>query len=284
MSPASSIAVVSLFRDALGPSVDRVRACGRDGGTDDPEAVHLARVATRRLRADLKALRGPLGEGWDGDIRPELAWIGALLGAVRDADVLAAELDAELELAPDAMQPGGAYLGRVVHLERDRAHDALRASIDGERFAALLAQLTTLLADPPAAPVTVLEPSVVMAPAWRTLKREVRQLGPEASDRQLHDVRIATKRARYAAEMFAATSGKGARRFVRRAGRVQDALGRHHDAVVALAWLLDRTPPDGDAGLSIGWLAARFANAREAERHAWRARWEALARPEARFW
>ena len=284
MAPASSISVPSFVRDALGPSVDRVRECGRDGGTDDPEAVHLARVATRKLRADLKTLRGPLGDGWDGDIRPELAWIGALLGAVRDADVLAAELDAELELAPDAMQPGGAYLGRVVHLERDRAHDALRASIDGERFAVLLAQLTSLLADPPAASATVLEPSAVMAPAWRTLKREVRKLGPEPSDRQLHDVRIATKRARYAAEMFVATDGKGARRFVRRAARVQDALGRHHDAVVALAWLLDRTPPDGDAGLSIGWLTARFAYVREAERHAWHAPWEALARPEARFW
>ena len=283
MSPASPFPAASMVRVALGPSADRLRDCRRNGVTADPEAIHLARVATRRLRANLKALRGALGERWDGDVRQELAWIGGLLGAVRDADVLAAAFEEEIKRAPDTMRHGGASLLRRLGIERDRAQMTLYVSLDGARFATLISQLDMLVDGPAGAPEAIVEPPVVMAPAWRALKRPVGELGREPSDGELHAVRIATKRARYAAEMFATAGDPHARRFVRRAARLQEALGGHHDAAVAVQWLLAATPADAEVGLSTGWLAARFADERDALRQAWRAPWEAL-RSEARFW
>src|SRR5688572_8696952 len=56
---------------------------------DDQEAVHDARVSTRRLRSDLKTLQPLLDESAVILLRGELQWLGGLLGAVRDTDVLA---------------------------------------------------------------------------------------------------------------------------------------------------------------------------------------------------
>ena len=281
-SPAARDAAAWL-REALGPSVDRIRACG-EAGAADAERVHAARVATRRLRADLASLRGSLGGHWDGDVRPELAWIGGLLGSVRDADVRGLAFARALEHAPDAVRSGGPRLCSSVGSERDRAHASLLVAVNSPRFATLVAALQTLLTDPPVASDLDVEPSIVMKPVWRALKRGVRDLGREPSDRELHGVRIAAKRARYAAEMFASTDRVGVRRFARRAARVQDALGRQHDAAVAVSWLLHTPPTDPGVGLATGWLAARFAEERDLEREAWRAPWEELTRPEARFW
>ncbi|MEP6758514.1 MAG: CHAD domain-containing protein [Actinomycetota bacterium] len=281
MSPAATDTAAWL-RGALGPSLDRLGACNATDRVLDPEAVHAARVATRRLRADLKVLRGPLGGNWDGDVRPELEWIGGLLGAVRDADVLAGALSGEAAIVPEALRAGAARLRRTIGIERDRAQAALLLAVEGARFAALLDHLQRILADPPAA--SDLDPSIVMKPVWRALKRRVRDLGLEPSDAALHDVRIATKRARYAAEMFGSADRADAARFVRRASRLQEALGRHHDAAVAVVWLLDATSPDPEVALAAGWLAARFAQARDVQRKAWRTHWQKLSRAEARFW
>ncbi len=58
----------------------------------DPEGVHQMRVATRRLRADLRTFRPVLDREWSEPLRDELRWLGRSLGAVRDADVMLASL------------------------------------------------------------------------------------------------------------------------------------------------------------------------------------------------
>ena len=64
--------------------------------SEDPEDVHQARVATRRLRSDLRTLAPHLDEEWVTNIRGELKWLGEVLGAVRDADVLGKDPEDEL--------------------------------------------------------------------------------------------------------------------------------------------------------------------------------------------
>jgi len=268
-----------LLHDALGSSLERLRACRADAVT--PATVHQARVATRRLRANLKDLRAVFGDGWDGDVRQELAWIGGLLGGVRDADVLEVALEAELEGADDRVSRAGGVLLSEVRRDRIRPLEELIYGLGHPRFAALVDRVAAVIDAPP--PDVDIVPAIVVSPAWRGLKRAVRALPPEPSDVELHAVRIATKRARYAAEMFL-TVGPGARRFTRRAGRMQDALGRHQDAVVAVAWLRTRAGTGPNVAFSAGWLTSRFEAARDADRQSWRGPWEALARPEARFW
>ena len=53
------------------------------------------RVATRRLRAYLRAARPMLAPDWVTNVRTELAWLGSRLGPVRDLDVLLGHLDKE---------------------------------------------------------------------------------------------------------------------------------------------------------------------------------------------
>ena len=42
----------------------------------DPEGVHQARVATRRLRSDLRTFRSALAADWAAGLREELGWLG----------------------------------------------------------------------------------------------------------------------------------------------------------------------------------------------------------------
>ena len=69
---------------------------------EDPEFVHQSRVATRRLRSDLKTFRDALDPVWVDRMRAELKWLGADLGGVRDADVLAARLHGYADQAAEA--------------------------------------------------------------------------------------------------------------------------------------------------------------------------------------
>ena len=278
---AQQVGANTFLRDALGPSLARLRACRAEAVT--PETVHQARVATRRLRANLKDLRSVFGEGWDGDVRQELAWIGGLLGGVRDADVLAVALEAELKDADDRVRRAGGVLLAERRRDRARPLEDLVYGLGHPRFATIENRVAALIDAPPSTDVEI-APAIVVSPAWRGLKRAVRALPPEPTDAELHAVRIATKRARYAAEMFLTVAGPRARRFTRRAGRMQDALGHHQDAVVAVAWLRSRAGTGPGVAFAAGWLTARFEAAGDADRQAWRGPWAALARPEARFW
>src|ERR1700720_468109 len=56
---------------------------------DDPEDVHRARVATRRLRSQLRTFRTLLDPVWANALREDLRWLGAGLGSVRDRQVMA---------------------------------------------------------------------------------------------------------------------------------------------------------------------------------------------------
>jgi inorganic triphosphatase YgiF len=53
----------------------------------EPESLHQMRVATRQLRAVLRAARPLLVPEWADSLRDELRWLGQLLGPARDLDV-----------------------------------------------------------------------------------------------------------------------------------------------------------------------------------------------------
>ncbi len=100
---------------------------------DAPDAVHKARVATRRLRSLLKTFARLFDTARTDPLRAELRWLGAVLGEPRDAEVLREEfgdLLAELrDEAPEDVREG--ILGHL-RAEHDRAHAALVAALDDE--------------------------------------------------------------------------------------------------------------------------------------------------------
>ena len=266
---------------AVSPWVEALRSMlGLDAPTD-PRAIHRARTATRRLRSNVRAL----GDVIDPSeaLRADLAWVGDSLGTVRDADVLGDRLAEMLAAAPGVVGSGGEpLLATVAHGWRS-AHERLRRDVSSVRFGNLVHDLDVLAKESSAATGTI-DAASVMRPRWRTLRHAVRSLEAPATDAQLHEVRIETKRARYAAEIFQEVGGAACRRFIRRATAVQDVLGQQHDAARASEWLLAQDLEDAAAARAAGWLAAMTAAERESLRDAWRPSWRSLGRRKARFW
>lgn len=108
---------------------------------EDPEDVHQARVATRRLRSDLRTFRALLPSDWNSETRGELGWLAEALGQARDADVLLERLHRQVESleSRDAKAAAG-LLSRLV-TQRDRARADLLVVLNSDRYGALLDRL-----------------------------------------------------------------------------------------------------------------------------------------------
>ena len=116
--------------------------------SDDSEAVHKARVATRRLRSDLRTFRPVLERAWSEPLRAELQWLGRALGKVRDADVLLDALAAQAAALPDEHQPAATQLRRRLAAARRRDREALLETLDSDRYVELLDQLVAAAEQP----------------------------------------------------------------------------------------------------------------------------------------
>jgi CHAD domain-containing protein len=254
----------------------------------DPEGVHQARVATRRLRSDLRTFRPLLDEEWSTALRDELRWLARALGDVRDGDVLLARLRQQAtELGVD---DGAAPVLATLQTSRDGALRALVEELRSDRYAHLLDRLveaanTPALGRDAGEPATEAVPVLVRRP-WHRLAKRAKALGSVPSDAQLHEVRIHTKRVRYAADAAAPVVGKQARAFSHAAARLQDVLGDLNDAVVAGAWLEAWAAESNDAAGSAaaGALAAAERSAADELRGRWGTAWEELAEPKLRAW
>jgi CHAD domain-containing protein len=266
---------------AISTSVQRLLA--HDAGVrlgGDPESVHQARVATRRLRSDLRTFRSLLVPEWDEALRAELKWLGGELGAVRDTEVLLDLLRHQVDrLVPGDHAVGERLLRQLVdRREAQRAEllDAMRS----DRYAKLLERLVAA-ANAPAllpeadTPATDVLPALVQKP-WKKLRRDVRALADDPPDGDLHHVRIRAKRTRYAAEAMTPALGKPARRFAKAVAKLQDVLGDHQDAVVAASWLRDAAKRTDDreevfvAGVLTGMIRAIEHDTRDAWPAAWK--------------
>jgi CHAD domain-containing protein len=138
-----------VVRFAIGSGAERLVAndpAARIGS--DPEAIHQARVATRRLRSDLETLEPRLDRTWVSRIRDELHWAGELLGSVRDADVL---IDRVEEVGRTLHLAGDATSAIVTELEQDRrrSHGEMVDALSSARYIDLVQSLIDATEAPP---------------------------------------------------------------------------------------------------------------------------------------
>jgi CHAD domain-containing protein len=256
----------------------------------DPEGVHQARVATRRLRSDLRTFRSLVDAAWSKGLRVELGWLADLLGKVRDGDVLMERLRHRVAALPAADQEAAAAVLATLESERDSAHSALVEELRSRRYSRLLDDLvvaanTPSLDESASDPASDVVPGLVRRP-WHKLEKRVRALGASPSDEELHAVRIRAKRVRYAAEAAAPIVGKPARAFAKAAEGLQDVLGELNDSVVAERWV----EKWGRHGRSLEELRVVEAIVRteradaETRRESWRSEWEELSAPALRAW
>jgi CHAD domain-containing protein len=252
---------------------------------DDPEDLHQLRVATRRLRAALRAARPMLVREWSEPLRRELRWLGGVLGEARDLDVLIEQLRGEAEgVSADEQRALDRAVG-VLRTERDEAGEGVRAALESERYLELLAAVEQA-ARAPHVVATDVSLGAIAAAEFRRLRRAAKKLPADPSNEELHALRIKGKRARYAAELAENAVGKRAKRFVAAAKDFQDVIGSHQDAVVAAARLreLRRTARGASTAFVLGRLVERQSARRERARQDWPRAWRKLRRRGRKAW
>jgi CHAD domain-containing protein len=245
-----------------------------------PDPVHQMRVALRRLRAILRLFRDCTGAPSLLRLEAELKLLAGRLGPARDWDVFLEGIGAEVAAAVGEEARLSALL-REARTARDAAYAALRAALEEPEFRLLALDLAEAAARPEswrdAAPAaaTALDGfgAALLERRWRKLKKRGRQMGT-LDLAAFHALRIEVKRLRYAAELFAPLwPGKPSRRFLRRLGRLQEAMGLANDADVARGLVAGlRSAPPGRSwagGVFDGWCLARVAAARQDSRLAW---------------
>jgi CHAD domain-containing protein len=253
----------------------------------DPEAVHQARVATRKLRSHLRTFGPLLDPEWTEPLRSELGWLAMGLGAVRDREVLLERLRERAKtLPPSDLRSAGSLL-HTLEEEIETLRTKLMAELSSLRYIDLLDRLVIAAHAPATLPEADEPASKVLPPMaagpWRRLRSAVKQLPETPTDPELHRIRILAKRARYAAEAVAPVAGKAAEAFARAAAKLQTILGEHQDSVTAQAWLRSARI-SGRRAFVAGELIAMEHVAAEDARSRWLKIWKALDQKSLRTW
>jgi CHAD domain-containing protein len=200
-------------------------------------------------------------------IAEDLKWFSNQLGAARDAHVQTARLTladtAGALRPPEAENAVGAVLLARVVLGVALAQEAWSS----ERHAAMMTGLGRLFArevitaagDRPATEVLV----PLVANDLRRVRRRAGELDGVTGldhDELVHELRKATKRARYTSALLVPTMGKPALRLGHRMQRLQDVLGERQDSAVARVLLAEVLKPgelDGADEQAVRQLVAR---------------------------
>lgn len=274
--PSDSAAVAA--RKVIGMHFRRLR--DSDPGVRsglDPESLHDFRVAMRRLRAALRVFRKVLPGPPVRRVRNDLRWLAGVTGELRDCEVQLALLDRyERRLSSGKRRLPAGF--RKALASRAAAHRRrLLATLDSPRYHRLLRRLEDLTRGASDNDLSLERAARRgIAKERARLTRRVRAARAEPSDSNFHRTRIGAKRLRYALEFFRPVLSRRDRRRLELLARIQDALGRDHDAVIAAA--LARDHP-GTPGLTPAKVAALDAYAAHMRRRSAAAR-----RAFARLW
>ena len=237
-------------------------------------SVHQARVATRRLRSDLKTFRQLLDPVWLEHTMTELKWLGAVFGRIRDLDVLAERVGSD-----GGLDQGRHELCTALECQRSEASRQLTIALNDRRYFHLLERLAAAATLPPIEAGKGAEPAVDQLPPlmwhqYKALRRRVRHGGRHPDDARLHRIRIGAKQLRYASEAASPYLGKSAVRSAKAAKHLQTVLGEHHDAVAAEKWFREIAAVGGPtAAFEAGLLTAQARRQRADVEGSWRKAW-----------
>jgi len=213
----------------------------------DPEGVHQMRVATRRIRAALRAFKRVLPAEQTSILRTELKWVAGVLGDVRDLDVCTENFqhdEAEFSAADgDGLTPYQIHIGEQSQIARQQ----LVFCLSGPRYRQLKDSFSEFLRHGAREttyrmkrPTNGKFESVgktarrLIVKQYKKLLSDGRSIQSNSAAESLHTLRINCKRMRYLFEFFQSTYGKSLSPFIRRLTKLQNVLGEFQDACVAM--------------------------------------------------
>lgn len=208
------------------------------------EGVHQMRVATRRMRAALKAFGPVLPGEATRRLVGEASWLCDVLGEVRDLDVHLEHVDEYRRQLPTQRRKTLNAYERHLKKAHRRARACLTTALDSRRCTAFLNDTRALISEAETLAerhsMTVEEFAGSYVPRrLKAIRRAGRKINDKSPDAELHRLRIRIKKLRYQLEILAGPYGEA---FARASGdlkRLQSRLGDHQDACVARAELAE---------------------------------------------
>ncbi len=219
----------------------------------DPEGVHQARVALRRLRAAMSIFSAVIAGARTRRIKSELKWLAGELAPARDLDAFVSGSIAPMRNEAPAKR-GLRTLDGDLERRRKAVFDRARAALGSARYRRLLLDTIEWLelgawTQAHARQAAALRKQSIGGFAERELARRRRKVVKKGKKlhaldaRQRHKLRIAAKKLRYASEFFASLFAGRKRRKRLRAFEdavegLQDCLGalndiRTHEGLIA---------------------------------------------------
>ena len=230
--------------------------------TQSVESLHQMRVGLRRLRAllDMFGELAPL----PSQVREGVDWLAGELGATRDWDVLA-----DSTLATIA-NPNSGELRDLARAKARDLHQALLVSLRDPRYTQVVLQLngwlhgrhwrrvTNFAENSPLSSRAIDAMAPLLHKAQRRLRKRIDTLD-QADPAGRHRIRIAAKKARYAAEFMSSLLPRAqVKRYVSSLSGLQDQLGTLNDMEVANRLLseLEGSGASRAAAFALGYLSA----------------------------
>ncbi len=225
------------------------------------ESLHQMRVGLRRLRALLDMFRdiAPLPR----ELKDGLDWLSGELGATRDWDVLAeTTLPGIHGIHTEALQAAAKERARTLH-------KAMLPTLHSPRYTQLMLQMngwlrgrqwrpaSGLAKDDPLAQPALDGLVPLIRKAQKRLRKRIEALDEQDAPAR-HRVRIAAKKARYAAEFFGdLLPAKEVKAYVKSLSALQDRLGHLNDLAVAgkLLPVLENNGHAHDASFARGYVS-----------------------------
>ncbi len=235
----------------------------------DPEYVHQARVAIRRLRSCINLFSPMLAPAFVEVYAPRWADLARQLGGARDWDVFLAETLEPLEEA----FPGDPDLQHLRQRSQAIQADAQASAggvLTGMAYSQLLLAFSAALfrSEPPTIDNPLAKGMKLRKFAGRRLQKRhaaVRRIAVKASrmgDGGWHRLRIACKKLRYSLEFFAPVLPHAKlKSYLQGLSAIQELLGKLNDQIVAERLMRELHPAtEAEAEpvpLASGWLAGR---------------------------
>ena len=234
------------------------------------EGVHQMRVALRRMRSVITTYKKLLPKGSYEELSQALKEAGSALGPARDWDVFLDEVLGAVETGFEN-DPALAIMRIRAQQRLDQAYRDVDAMIHSQPYACLLTDALLWIANSSWSDKNQAASSRALAASSRALKEPATHIAKSIlskrherlvrvgkglkslSIEQRHTLRIAIKKARYAAEFFAELyPAKSSRSYLRSLKALQESLGHLNDLATAERLMADLA--EGARGANVAML------------------------------